>query len=237
MNTHSNLRKIRILLQALDRAGKEVDYYALDLSLSELDRTLTAIPPGTFLNVRCRGLYGTYDDGLEWLKLPSNQSRPRVILSMGSSIGNFDRRQGATFLNAFARSLQPSDVVLIGLDGCLDGGAVYHAYNDRDGVTEAFYRNELDHANSILGFDLFKQADWDVMGEFDAEHTRHQAFISPKKDIHSRGFSFSAGERIRIENAYKYSASQRLLLWNESGLALRASYTDKRSQYCESPPL
>ena len=80
-----NLRKIAILLRALEAAGKNVDYYALDLSLKELKRTLEQVP--TFKHVRCHGLHGTYDDGLDWLKLPENRSKPKCVMSLGSSIG------------------------------------------------------------------------------------------------------------------------------------------------------
>jgi uncharacterized SAM-dependent methyltransferase len=76
---------VSILLKALDAAGKEVDYYALDLSLKELKRTLEQLPG--FAHVKCHGLHGTYDDGLDWLKLPQNQERPKCVMSLGSSIG------------------------------------------------------------------------------------------------------------------------------------------------------
>lgn len=81
-----NLRKVSILLKALDEAGKSIDYYALDLSQKELERTLSDVPK--FKNVVCRGLLGTYDDGLEWIKSGVHASRPKCILSLGSSIGN-----------------------------------------------------------------------------------------------------------------------------------------------------
>jgi uncharacterized SAM-dependent methyltransferase len=76
---------VSILLKALDAAGKDLDYYALDLSLKELRRTLEQLPQ--FGHVKCHGLHGTYDDGLEWLKLPENQERPKCVMSLGSSIG------------------------------------------------------------------------------------------------------------------------------------------------------
>ena len=232
IRANSNLRKIKILLQALDDSGKEIDYYALDISLPELDRTLSAIPSGTFSHVRCRGLYGTYDDGLEWLRR-SCRSKPSVVLWMGSSLGNLEHPDAATFLSQFASILQPSDALLVAVDGCLEKDQVFSAYNDREGVTQAFYRNGLDHANRVLGYELFKQRDWDVVGEFDEEHWRHNAFISPKQDIKAHGFTFKKGERVRLENSYKFSEAARLSLWSESGLALRASYADKRNQYCE----
>lgn len=79
-----------ILLQALEAAGKDIDYYALDLSLKELYRTLEQVP--AFKHVRCHGLHGTYDDGLDWLKTPENAARPKCIMSLGSSIGRITTR-------------------------------------------------------------------------------------------------------------------------------------------------
>jgi uncharacterized SAM-dependent methyltransferase len=80
-----NLRKVCLLLQAFEDAGKEIDYFALDLSRAELERTLAQVPP--FKHVRCHGLWGTYDDGREWLQSPEVAARPKCILSLGSSIG------------------------------------------------------------------------------------------------------------------------------------------------------
>ena len=74
-----------ILLRALEAAEKHVDYYALDLSLKELKRTLEQVPVFNF--VKCHGLHGTYDDGLDWLKLPENRYKPKCVMSLGSSIG------------------------------------------------------------------------------------------------------------------------------------------------------
>jgi uncharacterized SAM-dependent methyltransferase len=79
---------VKILLEALEVAGKEIDYYALDLSPKELERTLAAVPQ--FQNVRCHGLHGTYDDGLAWLKSNGIASRPKCILTLGSSIGTYN---------------------------------------------------------------------------------------------------------------------------------------------------
>lgn len=83
VNRCRNLRKIQILLQAFEDAGKDIDYYALDLSLRELERTLAELPE--YKHVSCHGLWGTYDDGKEWLK--GIEGKPKAILHMGSSIG------------------------------------------------------------------------------------------------------------------------------------------------------
>jgi uncharacterized SAM-dependent methyltransferase len=78
---------VSILLHALEAANKDVDYYALDLSSKELKRTLEQVPK--FKHVRCHGLLGTYEDGLDWLKSPENRNRPKCVMSLGSSIGGW----------------------------------------------------------------------------------------------------------------------------------------------------
>jgi len=120
---------VNLLLQALEDAAKDVDYYALDLSQQELERTLAQLPP--YKHVRAHGLLGTYDDGQLWLRDPSIASRQKCILSLGSSVGNFDRGDAALFLKSFADVLGPGDSMLIGLDACDDPARVYHAYNGR----------------------------------------------------------------------------------------------------------
>lgn len=80
-----NLRKACLLLQAFEDQQKTIDYFALDLSRPELERTLSHVP--SFKYVSCHGLWGTYDDGQEWLKQPALVRRQKCILHMGSSIG------------------------------------------------------------------------------------------------------------------------------------------------------
>lgn len=89
----SNLRKINLLLQALESAAKDVDYYALDLDRKELERTLSELP--AYNHVRSHGLWGTYDDGREWLKDPSILQRQKCVASLGSSIGTKTARPEA----------------------------------------------------------------------------------------------------------------------------------------------
>lgn len=185
----------------MDRAEKHVTYYALDLMQSELDRTLADVPEGTFRHVECAGLLGTYDDGLEWLKRPENAARPKAILSLGSSIGNFVPEEASAFIGQFAELLGPHDLMLVGIDGCLDPDAVYHAYNDRDGVTRDFTMNGLQHANKLLGYEAFNMDDWYAIGEYDRLGSRHRAFVAPRRDVTVEGVLVKQGERIRIEES------------------------------------
>ena len=170
---------------------------------SELERTLGAVPAGAFKHVKCYGLWGTYDDGLARLKKPENASKPKAILSLGSSIGNFTREEAVGFVSQFANILKPTDALLIGLDACQTPDKVHAAYNDRHGITHDFTMNGLHHANSLLGYEAFHLPDWEAQGEYDREGSRHRAFVVPKKDVTVAGAFISKGERIQIEESNK----------------------------------
>jgi len=228
---YSNLRKVKILLDALERKGKPVSYYALDLSEKELERTLADIPEGTFQHVRCHGLLGTYDDGLAWLKKPENARKPKTILSLGSSIGNFPRHDAGQFLAQFADTFGPDDSFLLGLDACTDAKKVYHAYNDHQGLTHQFVLNGLKHANTLLGREVFNLPDWSVIGEYDEQAGRHHAFVTPSKDVTVEGVQIKAGERVRIEESYKYDAAQSQTLWTNAGIVEGAKWTNGEGYY------
>ncbi|KAL9615031.1 MAG: hypothetical protein Q9167_000563 [Letrouitia subvulpina] len=212
-----NLRKVKILLDALEAIGKDVDYYALDLSMSELERTLSAVPKD-YRYVRCHGLHGTYTDGLKWLKRPENRHLPKWIVSLGSSIGNFTREDAASFLANFAQTIGNGDSMLIGLDGCQDEDRIYEAYNDKHGKTHEFLLNGLLHANYILGKKSFQLKNWLVEGKFNKAAGCHQAFYISVEDCVIDGIFIQAGEKIRVEESYKYSESQANTLWEMSGL-------------------
>lgn len=240
-----NLRKIRILLQAIDNRGCEIDYYALDLSSSELERSLEQIRPGTLKHVRCHGLLGTYDDGRKWLQRLENLHRPKCILSLGSTIGSFTRPEAVEFLSNFAASLNckasslcpqhaVESSVLIALDGCMIGDKVYRAYNDAQGLNRSFILNALDHANHVLGYEAFRRSEWTVHGEWNAAAGSHDQYLVPLQDVAFQGKEFEAGKRILVVRSFKYDNKQKAQLWKAAGLIEKARWTKSNGPYGES---
>jgi EasF-like predicted methyltransferase len=223
---------VNILLRAIDRAGKDIDYYAVDLSLPELERTFGEIPTIGYKHVKCFGLYGTYDHALEWLSSSEIRDRPKTILWLGSSLGNYTRPEAGNFLAKYRDALQPGDNMLIGIDSCKDSARVYHAYNDKEGVTHEFILNGLKNANTLLdqgtGFDL---NDWRVIGEYDTGNGRHHAFVSPIKDVMVDNVLIRKDERVRIEESYKYSHDEILRLWEDARLSANTVWSNKRGDY------
>lgn len=154
-------------------------------------------------------------------------------MTLGSSIGNFTRESAAQFLAEFKKVLTASDTILVGLDGCQQPDRVYRAYNDTPKTTEKFYRNGLSHANAILGYEAFKQHEWQIEGLYDDKQNRHQASYVALTSIETRDFSFEKGEKIRLEDAFKYSQVDSDRLWHEAGLVLQMAYGNKTNDYCK----
>ncbi|KAL5042352.1 hypothetical protein BDW71DRAFT_190227 [Aspergillus fruticulosus] len=226
-----NLRKIEILLREFERVAKPVDYYALDLSLSELERTFSNVSLEQYKSVGFHGLHGTYDDAHTWLSDPKNRERPTIVLSMGSSLGNFSPPDAATFLAGFAKLLKPSDMMVIGLDACEDPDRVYKAYNDSAGITRKFYENGLANANKTFGREVFRPDEWAVVTEYDAVEGKHQAFYVPTKDVTIDHVLLKQGEKVIFEEAFKYSSQAREKLWHDAGLIEAAEFGSGSDDY------
>lgn len=121
--------------------------------------------------------------------------------------------------------------MLVGIDGCQQPDKVYHAYNDREGKTHDFVRNGLIHANKLFNREVFNPRDWKVIGRYNEAEARHEAFYSPLKPMSCDGVKFEAGELVRVEESYKYSADQCRQLWKAAGLAQRAIFSDASGEY------
>jgi L-histidine Nalpha-methyltransferase / hercynylcysteine S-oxide synthase len=205
----------------------------LDLSLPELKRTFAELDTRVHNYVKFNALHGTYDDGLEWLQKLQNDGRSTCVLTLGSSLGNFTREGAAQFLSSFRKALKPSDLIIIGLDACQKPERVHKAYNDSEKVTEQFYRNGLEHANRILGREVFKQDEWRIEGIYDDREQKHQASYVTVKAINDKDFMFAKDEKVHLEDAFKYAEAQSDALWHQAGLLPQTSFSNKTHDHCE----
>jgi L-histidine Nalpha-methyltransferase / hercynylcysteine S-oxide synthase len=124
-----------------------------------------------YKNIQCYGLWGTYDDGLEWIQqTPELQAKSKTVLWLGSSIGNFTRQEAHDFLQSYAEGALKTgsdDRLIVGIDANSEHGKILRAYNDDQGVTREFILNGLKHANTLLGEEVFKEGEWEYVGEVD----------------------------------------------------------------------
>lgn len=247
------LEKVILLLEALERQAKNVTYYALDVSHSELVSTLQTIPVERYNHVRFAGLYGTFNDGLHWLNEdPDVRNLPHCVMFLGSSIGNFSKPEAADFLSSIATNAlrSPGSSLLIGIDGCKEPLKVLRAYT-ADGVA-GFTMAGLGHANSILeqrinGEDstapsTFNIDDWYYLTEWNHHLGRQEASYIPKSPNIRLGAPLEdivvrKDEKIRFAVSQKYDDQERKQLVDEAGLQEVASWSHQDCDLGEYPSL
>lgn len=211
-----------MLLDALEELGRPVDYFALDVSYPELQRTLRPVAEARYQHVRCFGLLGTYDDGRAWLQHPDLQARPKTILYLGSTLGNFQKPDAAEFLAGF---MPANCSFLLGLDGCKDPRLVLQAYNDFNGANHRFVKNGLVHANKILGYDAFDLDSWAVSGNWNENDGAHSQYYYPVVDVSLDGMHIPAGHRFLAVRSHKYDANDQNQLCQRAGLTVLDSWS------------
>jgi hypothetical protein len=106
-------KKTRWILEAFSRRQRTF-YYPVEISRSALvmcERELRDIDCISIL-----GFEREYLDGLLEIAAHRRSQQHLLVLFLGSTIGNFDRPAGVTFLEEVRRILQPGDSLLLGTD-------------------------------------------------------------------------------------------------------------------------
>ncbi|KAI9140523.1 C-type lectin protein [Paraphysoderma sedebokerense] len=237
-----SLRKTKLLLDAIESAEIPTTYYALDLMFGELKKSLDGLA-GRYKHVQVKGLLGTYDDGMEFIKNLDD----KLILWLGSSIGNYTREEATEFLNKLKNEgMRENDKILIAIDGRNDSKAVTLAYNDPHNVTAEFILNGLTHVNTILGKPIFDRSKFKYHAFYNSELGRHEAYYQSLEDqvieyrSSPRGLkmpkimhraSLKRDELIHVEYSYKYSPKEVESLLLETGFIKRERWSSKQKIY------
>lgn len=156
--------------------------------------------------------------------------RPKVGFFPGSTIGNLEPHDAATFLRHAGTLLGRSSLLVIGVDLVKDADILNAAYNDRAGVTEAFNLNLLDRMNRDLAAD-FRRENFEHHAFYNREKRRiemHLASLTRQKvRVAGQVIDFRAGETIHTENSYKYTPGSFSALARGSGWNPLAIWSDK----------
>ena len=227
--------KTQLLIQAVLRRQLRAEFYPVDVSSSALQGALKSLN-GHFPRLHVKPVVADYTH-----RLPdfSSLDERKLVLFLGSTIGNFEPDEAQAFLKNVRRSLAPRDALLIGFDLIKNADDLHAAYNDAAGVTAQFNKNVLARINRELG------------GSFDLEAFAHVAFWNRRKsriEMHlesvyeqtvwiedlGRGFHFDRGERIHTENSYKFNTASIARLLLRSGFKLEKQWTDAQGWFCEA---
>jgi L-histidine Nalpha-methyltransferase len=224
-------RKTRTILDALTRNGGALTYMPTDVSEGMLRRAARALLRD-YPRLRVHAVVADYEQA--W-KLPPRLER-RLILFLGSTIGNFTPPATATFLAKVRRQLAAGDHFLLGVDLVKPVTVLEAAYNDRQGLTAEFNRNVLRVINRQLDAD------------FAPERFAHVAFFNPAAsqiEMHLRAreahtvtlgalglrVTFSDGETIHTEISRKFSRDEVEAMLATAGFDMARWYTPANNYF------
>ncbi len=223
--------KTGLLLKAAVKLQGGVTYAAIDVSASALAEAKTRLErdlPGVTVEPRVCD----YNDGLgqfEFRRAPG--SGRRLVLYIGSSIGNFAPTDALAFLRGVRAQLNPGDGLLLGADMVKDSRRLLAAYNDTAGITAAFNLNALARINRELGanfkLQLFRhRAVWNAHPSRIEMHL--ESLITQRVSIKALELDvlFKRGESIHTENSYKFMDDDVLALLDRACFAPRRQWGD-----------
>jgi dimethylhistidine N-methyltransferase len=225
--------KTRLLLAAAIRRQGTVLYEPVDVSSTALEAARERIEreiPGVTVAPRVED----YTHGLELA--PEETGERRLVLYIGSSIGNFDPEEAAELLDGVRAGLKPGDGLLLGVDLVKDAPTLVAAYDDATGVTAAFNLNLLARLNRELGAD-FNLGAFEHRAVWNEAESRIEIYLDSKArqrvrlDALDLNVEFTEGETIHTENSYKYAPGAPEATLARAGFAPVESWTDQQGWF------
>lgn len=228
-------RKTKVLLDQLLKKTDQFSYIPIDISesaMAELVSSLTQSHPA----LTTHGIVGDYFASIRHLE--SHSLSRKLVLLLGSNVGNFDYHGAKRFLHSIWKCLNHDDLLLIGFDLKKDIDVLTKAYNDKQGVTRAFNLNVLTRINKELD------------GDFDIQKFSHHGMYNPRhgamesylislewQQVHigalEKTFEFDAHEAIHLELSHKYLLSDMQKLANETGFTVLKNWQDSQAYFAD----
>lgn len=228
--------KTSLLVDYFLKRNIEFKYVPIDISTKALifltEKFKTRFPKLS-IQTEC----GDYFQTLETFRQKTD--RRKIILFLGSNIGNFSKEQAQNFFRRLRAVMNETDSLFIGFDLQKNPRAILRAYDDSQGVTAAFNLNLLNRINRELGAD-FNTRDFSHYASYHPIEGAARSFLISEKaqTVHiesvGKSFEFAAWEPIFMEISQKYSLTMINELAETSGFEVAKNFFDSRNFYTNS---
>lgn len=223
------------LLKALKDQKRDFVYKPMDIS-SDAVENLEIKLKSNYPEIRVNGVIGDY---FEKLADKNNfENIPKVILFVGSNLGNMTEENAISFLNQLNNCMNVGDQLLLGLDLKKEPSKILAAYNDTNGYTAQFNLNLLNRINNELG------------GNFNLENWQHSPIYEPKLgraisylvsrceqevfiEANNESYQFDAWETIHTEISQKYDGKMIQNFADKCGFNIQKKFTDSNKYFTD----
>ncbi|MBZ5569728.1 MAG: L-histidine N(alpha)-methyltransferase [Acidobacteriia bacterium] len=220
--------KTRMILEALQEQRGRVHFYPVDVSEAALDAAEENLRG--LREVTVHPIVADYASSMDFVgEVPG----PRLILYLGSSIGNFEPLQASLLLSHLRSMLGARDTLLLGTDLVKNSSVLLPAYDDAAGVTAAFNRNVLVRINRELGAN-FEPESFAHVARWNPVASRIEMHLESRRtqEVEIRGLrmrvSFQRGETIHTENSYKFTPTMVESVLQNGRFVRECTWMDRR---------
>ena len=223
------------LLRYLLEQKADFTYLPIDISGNVINY-LTDNLPVTLPGLKIQGLNGEYFEMLK--EAASISGRRKVVMFLGSNIGNMQVNEAAAFCKTLREHLSEGDMVLMGFDLKKNPKTVLAAYNDSEGITKRFNLNLLERINRELHAD-FKLSKFDHYATYDPESGACRSYlisledqevtINNKEHIH-----FRKDEYIYMEISQKFTVLQTEQIAANAGFKAVDCFFDSKKWFLDA---
>lgn len=223
-------KKTKVLLRYLEQNKYNFTYQPIDISkyaLRDLKESLESELP----NLKVIPQEGMYFEILN--RLSEYKKRKKIILVLGSNIGNLVHEKAIDFLQNIKSSMNEGDLLFMGFDQKKHPQKIINAYSDEEGITEAFNKNLLTRINNELDadFNIDKFLHWET---YDPETGTAKSFLVATEDQNvnikkiNLEVSFNAWETLHTEVSQKYDDQIVNWLATKANLKVISQFKDSK---------
>ena len=222
------------LLRYLLEQQYNFQYLPVDISSNALEmiynNLIQALP-----SLQVETMQGEYFSVLE---KRMNTPNPKVVLFIGSNLGNFEDDHANQFICSIAQKLNSGDKLLLGLDQIKSRDIVLPAYNDAAGITKAFNLNLLTRINREMDADFNVDAfahrpDYSEITGYTKSYLESLDDQVVTIGALNRSFTFIQGEMIHTETSRKYNDELLAEILTNTGLEITHKFTDQRGYFAD----
>jgi dimethylhistidine N-methyltransferase len=226
--------KLAALLRTAGPQRGRLGAHIVDVSAAALAETRRAL--AGFDGLRVMTHETTYEAGLETLRRAPHAGGRRLMLFLGSNIGNFDPEGRDRFLRSLRGALRSGDRLLLGADLVKPVRDLLPAYDDPLGVTAAFNLNLLARINRELWADFVldrfeHHVVWNKERSRIEMHLR--STVAQRVVVPAAGLDLALrkDETIWTESSYKYEAGGVVEMLERAGFGIVAQWLDAPDRF------
>lgn len=228
--------KTRVLLRHFLEENADVRYIPVDIS-KEANRRLMDATKAEMPQLAIQPYTGDFFKVLPRIK--ELDSRKKVFLFLGSSVGNFDYENALAFFQSIGSFMGLEDLLFGGFDLKKDPSIVLPAYDDPHGYTAAFNLNLLARINRELdaNFNLADFKHYATYNPISGEAKSYLISLRPQQ-VKINGseeiIHFNQWEPIFMEISQKFDEPSIRKMANESGFKVLHQVADPRKYFVDS---